>query len=236
MKFPFVSCSLLYSKLPEECQAHEEYLINIWWMYEWFLNVELFCLHYASSFYRAPNCRRRISMDSSCVLITYLKPWVYPPKGTGREDSSWISELPLDAIKIVLVDFKLADREPVLWPNSLRMGRVPQLSTPWDSLVWPYCCHPPCQCWALGLQGWTSAISNPLATTTPPWWLRKLQGGVPSLSLRAHACPYALHLQRRACLWDPKPDPLMANVVFLHSTRKKFLLLSCLWTAPFHRI
>lgn len=118
MKFPFVSCSLLYSKLPEECQAHEEYLINIWWMYEWFLNVELFCLHYASSFYRAPNCRR-ISMDSSCVLITYLKPWVYPPKGTGREDSSWISELPLDAIKIVLwtLNWQIGNRfcDPTAW-------------------------------------------------------------------------------------------------------------------------
>lgn len=72
-------CSLLYSKHLEECQAHERHSINMWWTYEWFLNVRFCSLNYANSFHRAPNRARRISIYSSwcienCTQTSHLHP------------------------------------------------------------------------------------------------------------------------------------------------------------------
>lgn len=74
-------CSLVYSKHLEECQAHERYSVNIWWRYEWFLNVRFCCLNYANAFYRAPNCVKRISTYLSLCTENFTQTSDLPPKG-----------------------------------------------------------------------------------------------------------------------------------------------------------
>lgn len=103
-------CSLIYSKHLEEHQAPERYSVNIWSMYEWFLNVRLCCLNDENTFYR-PQTVKKISIYASLYIANFTQILDLPPKETWREDSSWIPALPLNIFRPPLQDFKLGSRK-----------------------------------------------------------------------------------------------------------------------------
>lgn len=116
-----------------------------------------------------------------CTLRILPKPWIYSPKGTRREDSSWVLWY-WYVIGILLKEFKLggqgAGTSPMTQrPEENRVGAtaVNKQSLLSPSVVWPsWCCQTPCQDWPLPLERWSSTTVSPMDTTKPQW-LRRLQ-------------------------------------------------------------
>lgn len=135
-------------------------------MYDWFLNVRLCCLDYAT-FCRIPNCVRRIFH-----LLIFIGWGFYPnlrfiPKEDGREDFSWmLLEVSLRTLSCE-AGKRLSDPTTrgeqggshgykYLGTVSLRPG-----------VAGPSWCCQLRQGWALSLERWTSTNTSPTDTAKP---------------------------------------------------------------------